>query len=61
MESIVASITIKNENFLSLKFSFDEDLISRVKQISRAHWNKELKCWLVPDLAGAKSRVEQLF
>lgn len=61
MESFITRIKIGDENFLSLKFPFNKELISSVKQIHRAHWNNELKSWLVPDHPGVKSLVEKLF
>ncbi|MDQ3110483.1 MAG: site-specific integrase [Bacteroidota bacterium] len=46
---------------MSLKFPFDKELISRIKQIRRAFWDNELKCWLIPDSPGAVRHIENLF
>ncbi|MEO5641740.1 MAG: site-specific integrase [Bacteroidia bacterium] len=59
--TLITRIQIKNDSFLSLKFPFDKELISRIKQIRRAFWDKELKCWLIPDSPGAVLHIENLF
>lgn len=57
----ITQLELKNELFLSLKFPYDKELISKIKSIKRAHWNKETRTWLVPDNSATKVHLENLF
>lgn len=58
---IIAQLKLKNEQFLSLKLPFDKEMITKIKNIKRAHWHTETKTWLVPDTAATKTHLQSLF
>lgn len=37
---------------VTLRFPFDRKIVELVRTLPGTFWNKELKCWLVPDLPG---------
>ncbi|MCC6753749.1 MAG: hypothetical protein IT266_07170, partial [Saprospiraceae bacterium] len=45
----VKAISHRNQARLGIWFSYDADLIAKVKTLSDARWSASLKCWHVPD------------
>lgn len=60
-EVIITPIEINNETFLSVRFPYKQELISIIRCIKYAHWNKQTKSWLVPDIPANKVHLENIF
>jgi hypothetical protein len=50
MKTVIAERVIHNgESRIALKFPYDKELISVLKELPEARWSKRMACWHIPD------------
>jgi integrase/recombinase XerD len=54
-------IIYKNEQRIEIEFSYDAELIKRIRQIPGAQWSKTLRAWHIPDNEVSLADLLRLF
>lgn len=62
MKTIIAERVVhKGESRIALKFQYDKELISILKEISGVMWSTTMHCWHVPDKVEIYERLPEIF
>ena len=61
MKSISAErVSHKGESRITLRFWYDKELISKLKELPEVRWSQSLNCWHVPDNEGVLGRLSEI-